>query len=71
MVMELDEVRINNYYSTKTVSEFPDGESGDSTPVKNKRTIRTDELIQKLKEDPLETSLDYCTKWIIQLSYMT
>lgn len=47
--MELDEIKVNNFYSTRLISEYKEGENGDSTPIINKRVIRTAELINKLK----------------------
>jgi hypothetical protein len=48
---QLDEIRVNNFYSTHSISEYPNGESGDSKPVINKRRIRTTELLNKLKSN--------------------
>jgi len=47
--MILDEIRINNRYSTHYISEYKHGEEDESVPVVNKRNIRTSELIQKIK----------------------
>ena len=47
--MHLDEVRMNSHYSTLSRSEYKGSEQGDSVPIINKRVIRTEELINKLK----------------------
>ena len=47
--MQIDEVRLNQEYSSLLVSEYKEGVDGDSTPIIKKRSIRTSELIEKLK----------------------
>jgi len=47
--MELEEIRVNRHYSTHSVAEYKDGEKNGSLPIINKRTMRTDELLDKLQ----------------------
>ena len=49
--MQMDEVRVNQEFSSHLVSEFKDGSEGDSTPIIKKRSIRTGQLIEKLKSN--------------------
>ena len=51
MSIQLNEIRLNSYYATEAISEYPATASGDSKPFINKRTIRTNELFKKIRTD--------------------
>jgi len=57
--LELEEIRLNKYYCTRSVSKFPDGENGDSTPILNRNTIRTPELMNKIQKYHSMLKTDY------------
>lgn len=59
---ELDEIRVNSYYATQVIAEYPDGPTDKnpiSKPVVNKRTMRTDELFNKLKKISTFSTVEY------------
>ncbi len=58
-MLKLNEIRINEYYATKSISKFLDGEEGDSIPIINKRTIRSSELFEKLRNNLSPSSPEY------------
>lgn len=49
--MDLEEIRVNKNYSTHSIAEYKDGETKESTPIINRRTMRTDELLDKLQDN--------------------
>jgi hypothetical protein len=50
--MKLEEIRVNPAYATSLISDYQEGEKGDSKPIINKRIIRTDSLMRKLSNVP-------------------
>jgi hypothetical protein len=52
MSNELGEIRLNKYYATQSIAEYEGEPNKESTPIINRRTIRTPELISKLKKSP-------------------
>ncbi|RLF56855.1 MAG: hypothetical protein DRN27_08910, partial [Thermoplasmata archaeon] len=57
--MNLEEIRVNKYYSTQSIAAYKDGENEKSIPIINRRTMRTDELLDKLKDNTKINQKEY------------
>ncbi len=51
MIVQHEEIRVNQHYSTLSIAEYPGRESEDSTPIINKRRLRTTELLTKIRQN--------------------
>lgn len=47
--MNVNEIRVNEHYSTYSIAKYAKSKDLESTPIINKRIMRTDELLSKIK----------------------